>query len=335
MNLELARTLADIADAAYETNPLKAGRAKRQPPQGRTVRGARKTKPLKSGLMAGLKAERLDKFGKLPCRGFVASDDETVVLSFRGTVRKINKFEDFVDSLSQWLINFNFAQTSRNGYRVHRGFDGELNSVYREIKTMVRDHGGDRKTLLVTGHSAGGALATLAARRLKEDGVPVDAAFVYASPRVGDEKYRDSYNVPLYRLEYQDDIVPHLPFPPSVMALCDPIIRGVHLISAELFPHMSLAALRNVEYVHAGQLFFVDWDNSLIRSTSLRDAIDAIFEDDSVPWMSMQKTIFDVARFGKTIFNIGDYLRQGSLEFFGHHRLSGVAGFFRTLLGKA
>ena len=99
MKLSQARMLADAANAAYEKDPLKSGL---------------------------IEASNIDTFGKIPCSGFVASDAERVILSFRGTVNKVDDFDDFVVSLRQWLINFNFAQVSRQGYKVHRGFDGEL-----------------------------------------------------------------------------------------------------------------------------------------------------------------------------------------------------------------
>lgn len=308
MDLAQARIMANAAKAAYKTNPLKSGL---------------------------VKARLADKFAGERFSGFVASDKDQVILSFRGTETKIDTFENMVSSVMQWLRNFNFAQTAKQGYRVHSGFENELNSVYRSIAHMVRDHGATRKKLLVTGHSAGGALATLAARRLREDGIAVEGAYVFASPRVGDRSFAESYNVPLYRFEYQDDIVPHVPFSPSVMAILDTIIEDFYPVVETLFPSLMKYAPKNVEYVHVGRLFFVDWDNDLIRIEKFWKALSERVEGNSLlPGQPMPKWLMNVGRFGTTMGNISEFLDNGSFEFIKHHHLSGVLDLINRLLKK-
>ena len=63
----------------------------------------------------------------------------------------------------------------------------------------------------VTGHSLGGAMASLVAQRLAIDGYPVRAVYTYGSPRAGDRKFRDAYRLPNYRFVNDNDLVPHLP----------------------------------------------------------------------------------------------------------------------------
>ena len=66
--------------------------------------------------------------------------------------------------------------------------------------------------LWVTGHSLGGAMATLASVRLTDEGYKVRAVYTYGSPRVGDRVFRDSYRLANYRFVNDNDLVPHLPF---------------------------------------------------------------------------------------------------------------------------
>jgi predicted esterase len=306
MNLTQAGILANAAKAAYHKDPLKSGL---------------------------VNARSIDRFNGECFSGFVASDEEKVILSFRGTETSIDSFDLLVSSVRQWLRNFNFAQTSTRGYKVHKGFENELNGVYRFIPQMVCDHGAGWKRLFVTGHSAGGALATLAARRLSEDGLPVEGAYVFASPRVGDRSYADSYDVPLYRFEYQDDIVPHVPFSPSVMAILDSIVEDFYPVIETFFPSLMNYTPGSVEYVHAGQLFFVDWDNDLYSSADFWDFLDTLFEDESPsPWQPMPKPLMDVGRFLNTMGNIKEFLSQGSFEFIKHHHLSGVVDLIGRLI---
>jgi hypothetical protein len=64
----------------------------------------------------------------------------------------------------------------------------------------------------VTGHSLGGAMATLASVRLASEGYTVRAVYTFGSPRVGDRAFRRKYRLPNYRFVNDDDLVPHLPF---------------------------------------------------------------------------------------------------------------------------
>ena len=128
---------------------------------------------------------------------------------------------------------------------VHRGYARELDGVTDGLLAMARDHALGGKPVYVTGHSAGGALATLAARRLHAAGAPVRAAVVFSAPRVGDRRYAATYPVPLLRIEHRHDLIPHLPLPPSLAYLVgrgvvDPLLDAAEWLS----PVLSGAARR-------------------------------------------------------------------------------------------
>jgi len=190
--------------------------------------------------------------------GVVISNDELVMLAFRGTVQDFREPERAIETIQRWLCNFNYAQVELDCGSVHRGFHQELNGCYDMIKRIVREHGGHRKPLYVTGHSAGGAMALLAARQLHEDGYSPEPPFIFSAPRVGSKRYRDTYPINVYRFEYQHDLIPHLPFSPVCTKLMDRLGKDAWNAIAELVPQVGPYLPRNVEYVHVGKLYYVD-----------------------------------------------------------------------------
>uniref|UniRef100_A0A1X7TD99 Fungal lipase-type domain-containing protein n=1 Tax=Amphimedon queenslandica TaxID=400682 RepID=A0A1X7TD99_AMPQE len=132
--------------------------------------------------------------------GFIASNDSTVVVAFRGT----KSFTNAVTDLS--FIQKKIISTSRE--YAHGGFVNALNSVYQSIETSIaRDLG--NKRLVITGHSLGGALASLLTFRLSvkyRNSQPV--LYVYGCPPVGDENFSAFFEgKPSYVITIQGDPV--------------------------------------------------------------------------------------------------------------------------------
>jgi hypothetical protein len=209
---------------------------------------------------------RLDAF-TTPCfTGFAASDEYAAYLVFRGTKLHLDSRDSFLRTLQAWLTNLDYVQIEEDGCLVHRGYARELDELGGLLAEMAQDHALGGKPIYLTGHSAGGALATLAARRLHAAGVPVRAAVVFSAPRVGDRRFATTYPVPLVRIEHRHDLIPHLPFPPSLARV---VGHGVvdRVIGAFdwLAPAMGRYRLAQTEYVHAGELFYDDGAEALYR----------------------------------------------------------------------
>lgn len=210
----------------------------------------------------------VDAFDTPAFSGFAASDGRAAYLVFRGTRHRLDCRESFVDTLRAWLANLDFAQVEEGPGRVHRGYARELDQVGdADLVAMARDHAAGGKPLYVTGHSAGGALATLAARRLHAAGVPVRAAVVFSAPRVGDRAFARGYPLPLVRIEHRHDLIPHLPLPPSLArlvghGLVDRVVGSLEALAPGLRDRQRLAG---TEYVHAGELFYDDGAQALYR----------------------------------------------------------------------
>lgn len=106
----------------------------------------------------------------------VASDDDTVLIAFRGT-----------DDPKDWLVNTDVTPQSVPHGIIHFGFYQGMKTLYPEMAAAATAHGVENKHLWITGHSLGGALAvafayeSLAEGRLKPSGV-----VTFGQPLLGD-----------------------------------------------------------------------------------------------------------------------------------------------------
>ena len=135
-------------------------------------------------------------------QAFVAHNDAFLAVAFRGTER--DELEDVVTDLSFWPTE------SEYGGRVHKGFKVALDRVWPELSEyllQMQGIGGGRRSNWFTGHSLGGALAALAARRFG----PVRSVTTFGAPRVGNMRFRRHYPIQAFRFVNNNDIVPLLP----------------------------------------------------------------------------------------------------------------------------
>lgn len=141
--------------------------------------------------------------------GYVAADplNRLIIVSFRGS-----------NTIENWLTNLQFDLVSTDICRsctVHRGFwQSWLDSrtdILACIKAAAKTHPGYK--LALTGHSLGGAIATLAAAELRNSGEDV-ALYTFGAPRVGSARlseYISQQKGGNYRVTHWNDPVPRLP----------------------------------------------------------------------------------------------------------------------------
>lgn len=137
----------------------------------------------------------------------LAHDRHKRVLAFRGSLPP-----GTAEGVSNWAYNLGFLLVPwlELPGRVHAGFVAQLGKIFDMVRELLGD---DRETpLFLTGHSLGGAMALLATQALRSWRYPVETAYTFAAPRVGDWQFARSYQVPVYRFEFGDDLVPHVPF---------------------------------------------------------------------------------------------------------------------------
>ncbi|HEX5104157.1 MAG TPA: lipase family protein [Pirellulaceae bacterium] len=164
--------------------------------------------------------------------GYWTVSDDHVVLAFAGT-----------NDIRDWLTNIHFAMVPELGGKAHRGFSQALDAIWSIFFTKIKLHTDAGRKLWITGHSLGGALATLAARRLPTSMKPA-GVYTFGQPRVGDTTYAKKYKLKHHRFVHNKDIVPTVPsrfipgaFPPAF-------------------------------YTHVGSLEFFDKNKKLVGSSS-------------------------------------------------------------------
>jgi hypothetical protein len=170
-------------------------------------------------------------FDKQSTQCYVANNDQFAIVAFRGSeFWKKEKERDLNEVFADVKTNADIRLTDWPlGGKVHRGFERALAEVWFDLLPHVTQLDSQGCKIWMTGHSLGAALATLAAGRYGN----VQGLYTLGSPRVGNDEFKENWDVKTYRIVNNDDIVARLP-PPGI-------------------------------YVHIGELKFID------RKGKLRD----------------------------------------------------------------
>lgn len=136
---------------------------------------------------------------------FVASNEDSMVVSFRGT-----------SSLKDAMTDINIDLVDGVGGQVHEGFMIALNHVWQDLYRLILTNRGNR-SLWFTGHSLGASLACLATAKLvQEKDEPVNGLYTFGQPRTGDRKFarnfNDTFGDKTFRFVNNNDIVTRTPF---------------------------------------------------------------------------------------------------------------------------
>lgn len=125
---------------------------------------------------------------------------EEYVLAFRGTEPT---------ELSDILADLNaIPRGAMTHGLVHSGFRGETDKIWDAIKEHQASHEG--KVFYITGHSLGGAMATIATSRFEEF-TRVELLTTFGSPRVGTRKFVNHIETKHMRFVNNNDIVTKVP----------------------------------------------------------------------------------------------------------------------------
>lgn len=142
--------------------------------------------------------------------------EPVVILAFRGTEG---------DEISDILSDLNIIKVDRDGYgSIHGGFANAYSQIEDMLKQKLEAESGQNLKIWVTGHSLGGALASLATTTIM-DHIKTDPSYslqglyTFGKPRVGDAKYVDTVEAgyarsgtTALRFRNGDDIVTQVPW---------------------------------------------------------------------------------------------------------------------------
>lgn len=149
-------------------------------------------------------------------QAFVCADADILLVAFRGTESR---------DLKDWLTDAQFDLTdgpikgTKN--KVHRGFHQALDSAWEKLGAAIAELRTGNQAIWITGHSLGGALATLAAARLSlGDGIrdqqfDVQGLYTFGQPRTGNRDFTAAFDQRFqgrsFRFVNNNDIVPEVP----------------------------------------------------------------------------------------------------------------------------
>lgn len=137
-------------------------------------------------------------------QAYILQHDHDCIVACRGT--EPNEWNDVKADVNVLSV------LAESVGRVHRGFKKEVDDLWPRLEKALADN---EKTLWFTGHSLGGAMATICAGRCKLSSIPSDpqGLFTFGSPRVGNHRYINYVRIHHYRWVNNNDIVTRVPPP--------------------------------------------------------------------------------------------------------------------------
>lgn len=206
----------------------------------------KETKNLKTNL--GLLNYGLDSvYDAAGSQALLARNDKQkrLILAFRGTEPK--DVRDIKADINAKL------QSDVGGGKSHRGFSKAYWVIGYDIQARLSQDDISDYRLYITGHSLGGALATIATKHLKHKG-GISACYTFGAPRVGNKDWVEDIKPPMYRVVNSSDVVPMLP--PN-----GDLLNSLGYMASHLIPFVgkSLAKLirRYTGYFHSGDMRFL------------------------------------------------------------------------------
>lgn len=161
--------------------------------------------------------KNVEVFDRNSTQSFVAQHEDFILVSFRGS-----------DEWQDWLDNLNLPTIPTTLGRAHRGFVRALEDVWQDMLVAIEyfknegvetvnqfEQKAKYRSLWITGHSLGGALATLAAAERIEVDRPFGGVYTFGQPRCVDRTMARNMNIEakgrIFRFQNHNDIVSRIP----------------------------------------------------------------------------------------------------------------------------
>lgn len=147
--------------------------------------------------------EKVEDFNIDDTLGQIGEKDDICYVNFTGS----NNFHNWVDNFTFFKTKWKYSKARA---KVHLGFI----EAYSQVRDFLWKRFNSYTEFVITGHSLGGALATLCSFDLVENGKSNVYPVIFASPRVGNGGFKRRFNKHfdfVKRFNWMNDIVPKLP----------------------------------------------------------------------------------------------------------------------------
>ena len=226
---------------------------------------------------------------------------EPVGFIARGKGQRVNEaFIIFRGTLNvpEWINNVRLSQDEtegEQGVEIHRGFlrtylNGGSDSLKFQVNEALRSLIGNPK-IFVSGHSRGGALATVATFEIFKKFSSLSRndliLYTFASPRVGDDDFVKEFNYDrCFRIANSEDLVPKLPLASlAIISLMDiPVIGDLFgMETSSIFGNIPFLGRQMMQqasdnnYKHVGQpIYFTAQRETIAKNHTIPVYKDAL-----------------------------------------------------------
>ncbi len=187
----------------------------------------------------------LDTFDANGTQAILVSFNDALILAFRGT--EATSIKDIKSDAKASSV------ACDSGGNIHSGFNDSFNDVRLAIENSLKKDALKEKHLFITGHSLGGALATVATKKLNHRG-GLAACYTFGSPRIGDEKWIENIKTPIYRLVNAADCVTMLPPSSETITVLGWLFQFVPYVGK---PLRSFLLSKMGGYLHCGNMRYL------------------------------------------------------------------------------
>ncbi len=151
------------------------------------------------------KFESVTGFSRNTAQAALVEHEDYLCFAFRGT-----------DEPKDWLDNINAFSTAELFGEFHRGFWNSVEDIWQGLFRLYQDKRNEQpRPLFLTGHSLGGAMATVAASRLIHNDLPFTSTYTFGQPRAMTLATARVFNIEArgrtHRFQNNNDIVTRVP----------------------------------------------------------------------------------------------------------------------------